>query len=161
MLYCRNWAKRNVLIITLPKPFGWILLMSMPITWGKYPSYFKLTNFSAPTEEWLSLRQEITEVKLSLALAWYQPWTKIVLIGALEDYDAALKADPNYKDAIQMRGMVRHGLGMHRAAIRDYNTLVSGNPSHVAWYTFLLPPFLLRQVGWTWSDLCFLLQILF
>lgn len=47
---------------------------------------------------------------------------------------AAGMAPPGEVDDLAMRGVARHGLGLFRLALSDYNLVVEKKPDHVAWY---------------------------
>ncbi|WP_373528172.1 tetratricopeptide repeat protein [Nostoc sp.] len=54
--------------------------------------------------------------------------------GAIEDYNQALKINPNYVHAYNDRGRARYALGYKKEAIEDYNQALKINPNYVHAY---------------------------
>ncbi len=54
--------------------------------------------------------------------------------GAIEDYNQAIKINPNYADAYFKRGLTRYKLGDKQAAIADYNQAININPNYAEAY---------------------------
>ena len=52
------------------------------------------------------------------------------LDGALQDYDEAIRLDPDYSIALGNRGVVRKIKGDLDGALRDYNEAIRLNPDH-------------------------------
>ena len=55
-------------------------------------------------------------------------------VGAIADYDAAIRLSPDYVDAYISRGIAKYFLGDYFAAIVDYNAAVRLNPNEAGAY---------------------------
>ncbi|MGJ5630492.1 tetratricopeptide repeat protein, partial [Nostoc sp. CALU 1950] len=53
---------------------------------------------------------------------------------AIEDYNQAIKINPNYALAYYNRGVARYELGDKQAAIEDYNQAIKNDPNYVNAY---------------------------
>ena len=53
---------------------------------------------------------------------------------AIQDYDAAIRLQPNYVDAYVNRGVAKSNLKRHAAAIQDFDTAVGLQPENALTY---------------------------
>ena len=54
---------------------------------------------------------------------------------AIEDYDEAIRLEPDYATTYHNRGLAKDALGQYEAAIADYDEAIRLNPDYATVYT--------------------------